>query len=95
MKHNFITIKSAVSIVMLLMLTLSSAITMLPSAFAHTPPDDKLTYAYLSVAPDPIGIGQRLFVVMWLDSVLPGATVQNDIRFHDFKLTITKPDGNS
>ncbi len=95
MKHNFLTIKSAISIAMLLMLVLSSAITLLPAAFAHTPPDDILTYAYLSVAPDPIGIGQRLFVVMWLDSVLPGATVENDIRFHDFKLTITRPDGNT
>jgi len=83
------------AIAILLMLAISSTLIFVPFAIAHTPPEEIITYSYLSVAPDPIGIGQRLFVVMWLDSVLPGATVQNDIRFHDFKLTITKPDGTT
>jgi hypothetical protein len=30
---------------------------------------------------------------MWIDVSLPDANVDNDIRRHDYKLTITKPDG--
>lgn len=30
---------------------------------------------------------------MWIDTPLPGATVTNNIRRHDYTLTITKPDG--
>ncbi len=84
----------AITLLVVFILTITIAIPLvdLPSANAHTPKWEIPTYAYLSVAPDPIGVGQRLFVVMWLDSVLPGATVENDIRFHGFKLTITKPD---
>ena len=82
------------TILIALILTMTVAIPLveLPSATAHTPKWEIPTYAYLSVAPNPIGVGQRLFVVMWLDSVLPGAAVENAIRYHGFKLTITKPD---
>src|SRR5512136_869115 len=82
------------TILIALILTITVAIPLveLPSVSAHTPKWEIPTYAYLSVAPNPIGVGQRLFVVMWLDAVLPGAAVENQIRFHDFKLTITKPD---
>ena len=85
----------AIAIALLFVLSLSAIFVFFPASKAHTPPEDIITYAYLSVAPDPVGVGQRLFVVMWLDSVLPGATVQNDVRFHDFKLTITRPDGST
>ncbi len=87
--------KKQIAAALFIMLTVSSTLIVLPTANGHTPSVDILTYAYLSVAPNPIGVGQRLFVVMWLDSVLPGAAVENDIRFHDFKLTITKPDGQT
>ena len=92
-KRRLVNKTAAITILMLL--TISSTLMIMPLTTAHTPPWDIITYSYLSVAPNPIGVGQRLFVVMWLDSVLPGATVDNDIRFHNFKLTITKPDGKT
>ena len=95
MKQKTLLRNKTAAITIFLMLSISSTLVILPFAKAHTPPQDIITYAYLSVAPNPIGIGQRLFVVMWLDSVLPGAAVENDIRFHDFTLTITKPDGTT
>ncbi|PVX24310.1 MAG: hypothetical protein CW716_10285 [Candidatus Bathyarchaeum sp.] len=32
---------------------------------------------------------------MWLAEVMPGAAVGNDIRFHDYTLTITQPNGET
>ena len=92
------TIKSktmAIIIAFLLLSSIGISVLFLPTTNAATPPKQMITYAYLSVAPNPIGLEQRLFVVMWLDSVLPGATVNNDVRFHNFKLTILKPDGTT
>jgi len=53
------------------------------------------TYAYVSVAPNPVGIGQTVRVLMWLDQTINGATLDNAIRFHNYKLTITKPDNTT
>ena len=87
--------KKITATVLALFLISATAISLvaLPTVNAHTPPSQIPTWAYLSVAPNPIGVGQRLFVVLWLDAVLPGATVENDIRFHNYNLTITLPDG--
>ena len=91
MKNKILTIAIAI----FLMLTMTISLIILPPANGLTPPREIPTYAYLSAAPSPIGVGQRLFIVMWLDAVLPGAAVENQIRFHNFKLTITKPDGTT
>jgi len=87
--------RKTIAAALFLMLTISTTLILLPITKAHTPKWEIPTYAYLSVAPNPIGVGQRLFVVMWLDAVLPGAAVENDIRFQGFKLTITKPDSTT
>jgi outer membrane protein assembly factor BamB len=62
---------------------------------AHTPAWTIVSYAYLSVAPDPVGVGQTVAIVMWVDAPLPSATVTNDIRRTGYTLTITKPDGKT
>jgi outer membrane protein assembly factor BamB len=55
------------------------------------------TYAHLSVSPNPVGVGQKLFVVMWLDKPPPVPAVQTaTLRaypYTNFTLSITKPDG--
>ncbi len=66
---------------------------------AHNTSTDKTTwtivsYAYLSVAPNPVGVGQTVDVCMWVDAPLPGAAIENTIRRQDYTLTITKPDGS-
>jgi len=52
-----------------------------------------VTHAMLTVNPNPVGVGQPVLIVMWAGMLLPSAAVTNDIRFHDYTLTITKPDG--
>ncbi len=51
------------------------------------------TYAYISVAPNPVGVGQSTYVSVWVDVPMPSASEANDVRRHDYKLTITAPDG--
>lgn len=60
---------------------------------AHTPGWTIVSYAYLSVAPNPVGVGQTVAVCMWVDAAIPGAALGNDVRRHDYTLTITKPNG--
>jgi outer membrane protein assembly factor BamB len=62
---------------------------------AHTPPLTIPTWAYLSVMPNPVGIGQEAFVNFWIDKAPPtAATIYGD-RWQDFKVTLTKPDGTT
>jgi hypothetical protein len=62
-------------------------------ASAHTPTWVIPSFAYVSVAPSPIGVGQTAQVYMWVDTPMPSAAVTNDIRRHGYQLIIVKPDG--
>jgi len=79
-------------IVLILMTTIAIPLVDLPDAKAHAPPWTLETWAYLAVAPNPVGVGQPVFVNMWVDKPMPEAAL-NDIRRHNYQLTITKPDG--
>ncbi len=49
------------------------------------------TYAYLSINPNPISLGEYTVVNAWLQPIPPTA---NDV-FHGFQVTITRPDGTT
>ncbi|MCW3999343.1 MAG: PQQ-binding-like beta-propeller repeat protein [Candidatus Bathyarchaeota archaeon] len=66
---------------------------LLPSTTAHTPGWQIPTYAYIQAVPNPIGVNQAAYIYMWLDKVQTGSAIGNDIRFHDYQLTITAPNG--
>jgi len=87
------TKKTIDTITLILTLTFAATLVALPAANAHTPPWTIISYPYIVPAPNPVGVGQRVSIVMWIDTPMPGAAVTNDIRRHDYKLTITKPDG--
>ena len=80
-------------VALILVTSISTSTMFLPSAKANNPPWTIVSYAYLSVSPNPIGVGQTADVCMWVDAPLPGAAIENDIRRHDYTLTITSPDG--
>ena len=65
----------------------------LSTTYAHSPPWTIVSYAYLVAAPNPIGVGQTVAIDMWIDTPIVGATITNDIRRHDYTLTITAPSG--
>ena len=68
----------AISIVILLTISMISSATLLSNVSAHNTATDKSiwkipTYAYITVAPDPVGITQSVHVYMWLDPVFGAA----------------------
>ena len=61
----------------------------------HDPPWEIPTFAYINVAPSPAGVGQQVLVVLWLDKTFDDVRITNTYRFHNFQLTITKPDSTT
>ena len=83
----------ALMIAILLITSMSASIMLIPSTQAHTPEWKISTYAYVNVAPDRVGLGQRVFFTMWAYFLLPSAAIPNDIRMTGYRLNVTKPDG--
>ena len=54
------------------------------------------TYALVSAGPNPVGVGQKIAIIMWLDKPPPVPAVQTStiraIVYTNFTLTVTKPD---
>ena len=88
-------IKFLATAAIIFILAFSTAVAILPTATAHTPPWNIPTYAYLVVTPNPVGQGQQLFVVMWLDKVPQTAAGIGGDRWQNYRVTIAKPDGTS
>ena len=84
---------AAIAIVLMLLMTASIAV--MPAADAHTPAWTIPTFAYLEVTPNPIGVNQTGFIIMWIDKVPPTAGGIGGYRWQNYKLTITKPDGTT
>jgi len=53
------------------------------------------THAYVMVSPNPVGVNQQVFIVMWLHGAPPTAAGVGGDRWHDFYITIIKPDGST
>ncbi len=84
----------AIVISILLIASMTTTIFLVPTTQAHTPPWKYNTFAYIVAVPNPVGVGQKADIVMWLDKIPGGAAASNDIRFHNYHLTITAPDGS-
>ena len=84
--------KTLIAIILILCICLPTII--LQSANAQLSID---TYALLSVGPSPIGLGQKLFIVMWLDKPPPVPQTQTStvraIPYTNLTVTVTEPDG--
>ncbi|MFB3888224.1 MAG: PQQ-binding-like beta-propeller repeat protein [Candidatus Bathyarchaeia archaeon] len=78
---------------MILSSTMLVSLVALPTATAHTPALNIPTWAYLTVEPNPVGVGQAAYVNFWLDKAPPTANAQYGDRWEGFKVTVTKPDG--
>jgi hypothetical protein len=91
MKMNLNKIKTA-TITLILMLTFSATILALPVVSAHDPPVDIPTYTYLTVEPSPIGVGQPVTIVYWLDKLPMTAAGLGGDRW-TFTIEVTTPGG--
>ena len=84
---------AAITIAIFLMFSMSASMMLIPSTSAHTPAWKIPTYAYVQANPNPVGVNQSVRIDMWLDKVIGGAEPTNDIRFQNYELTITAPNG--
>ncbi len=94
-KMNTLNKNALSAIALILMLTVSGMMAMVPAARAHTPSWTIQTYAFLTVNPNPVGVGQAAFVNFWLDKVVPTSNNIYGDRWQNFKVTVTKPDGTT
>jgi hypothetical protein len=82
------------TILFLAILSISTtSMTLLPTANAHTPAWSLKTYMFVSVAPEPIGVGQQVYVNFWLNLPPPTANVQYGDRWTNMTVVVTRPDG--
>jgi hypothetical protein len=87
--------KKTLAIITAILITISTFAILGDSSIvqAHDPPWELPTHAYISVSPNPIGVGQEALVIFWLDRTIQGTAITNNIRYRDYQLTITAPDG--
>ncbi|MGD6806145.1 MAG: PQQ-binding-like beta-propeller repeat protein [Candidatus Bathyarchaeia archaeon] len=85
--------KLSIVVTIILLFCMTSTLAFAPSSSAHSPSWTWVSYPYIVAAPNPVGVGQTVAIVFWIDTGLPGAAIGNDVRRHDYSLTITDPDG--
>jgi len=83
--------KQVISVMTLILLMLTASAINVPLTDAADYP----TYFFLTVQPDPIGVGQTANVVYWLDRAPPTAAGSRGDRWQGWKLEITSPDGKT
>ncbi len=77
-----------------LIISIGASIVLIPTSNAHTPAWQIPTYAYVQAVPNPVGVGQSALIYMWVDKIPDGAQLGNNIRFQNYQLKITAPDGS-
>ncbi len=86
--------RTAIALILLLSISIVTSLAVIQPSTAHTPSWEIPTFAYIEAAPNPVGVGQQVTVVFWLDKTFdPSTALTNTWRFHNYILTITAPDG--
>jgi len=83
------------AVTLFLLFTMVATLIALPVASAHSPAWNVPTYAFLNVEPNPVGVGQTVYVTFWLDKVPPTANVAFGDRWENMSVKLTKPDGTT
>lgn len=87
------------TIIFLSILCMSTALSASSIAAASTTPQTVAPHAFISVAPNPIGINQTVYVNMWLIEYNPLTFAANPgtqtLVWQNFKLTVTTPSGTT
>ena len=84
-KNTFVTITLALILV-------ASAIIPL---IAITKAEDVVTYSYISVIPNPVGVAQTTTILVWLNHVPPTADGPQGDHWEGTTIAVTRPDGTS
>ena len=91
--------KTLTAIALILILTVSAFMASMSAAKAQSTPPPGVpvipTYAFITVAPNPVGVGQTVTVPFWLDKPPPTASGASGDRWQNMIVTVTKPDGTT
>ena len=85
----------AMTIAILFVLSIAASTSIVPPTKAHSPPWTIQDHCYIAIAPNPIGVGQTLNILIWTAQPLPNSVITNNIRKDNYVLTITAPDGSN
>jgi hypothetical protein len=91
---NFKNKTKATAFALFLVLTIAVTIFALPIANAHVPAWKIPTFSYIVVSPNPVGVGQNVFVIFWIDKMPPTGNGALGDRWENLKVEVTKPDGS-
>lgn len=83
------------TIAILFVLSIAASTSIVPTTKAHSPPWKIADHAYIALAPNPIGVGQTLNILIWTAQPLANSAITNNIRKDNYVLTITAPDGTN
>ncbi len=84
----------AIIFAVLFIFSMTASATLMPSARAQTGVTLK-TFAYINAAPNPVGVNQQTYIIMWLNLIFNGAMTANTYRFQGYQLTIVGPSGTT
>ena len=87
------TITALITAIMILTVSLTILASPIVNAQATPPPNIK-TYAYVTATPNPVGVGQQVIIVMWLNWPPPTAAGTTGDRWQGMTIEITKPNGD-
>jgi hypothetical protein len=84
----------AIFIAALLTFSIAASLILVPDTAAHNPPYQITSYAKVSMQPEVIGVGQSIMGYAFLGNApLSGSSMTNRIRFHNYTVWITDPEG--
>jgi len=84
----------AISIAIVLIISMSASMMLLPTTTAHTPPYQTVTYAKVVCMPSLLGVGQSGLIYAFLaNAPLTGAAIENTFRNHNYTVTTISPSG--
>ncbi len=86
---------TSIAIAIFMMLSMTTSLVLLPSASAHTPPQNIPTTAYVVCTPGIVGVNQVTTIVVWLDRYSPTTGGLNGQRWDGWLITIMQPDGTN
>ncbi|MGD0071856.1 MAG: PQQ-binding-like beta-propeller repeat protein [Candidatus Bathyarchaeia archaeon] len=85
----------AIMIAVLLTVSMTASMMLVPNAGAHTPAVTYPTYSFMSVSPNPVGVGQTVRVNFWVNLPPPTASAQYGDRWTNMSVYVTAPDGTT
>jgi len=85
---------AAIAITLILLASIAASATLIPSASTHTPAWTIPTFPHIYAATDPVGVGQKAYIYMFVTPTYADTQILNNYRFHNYKLVITAPNGD-